>query len=41
VVRLLQAMTERFQDNPGVPFEEVVADLGFSMEQIGSHQGRE
>jgi hypothetical protein len=39
--KAVAASKEWFQDNPGIPFEEVVADLGFTMEQIRSHQGRE
>jgi hypothetical protein len=29
---------EWFKHNQGIPFEEVVAELGFTMEQIGSHK---
>jgi hypothetical protein len=39
--KAVAASKEWFQDNPGIPFEEVVADLGFTMEQIRSHQERE
>jgi hypothetical protein len=29
---------EWFKHNPGIPFEEVVAELGFTIEQIRNHQ---
>jgi hypothetical protein len=29
---------EWFKHNPGIPFEEVVAELGFTMEQIRNHK---
>ena len=29
---------EWFKHNQGIPFEDVVAELGFTMEQIRSHQ---
>lgn len=29
---------EWFQHNPGTPFEQVVAELGFTMEQIRNHR---
>jgi hypothetical protein len=29
---------EWFKHNPGIPFEEVVADLGFTMEQIRNYK---
>ena len=32
--RAVAASKEWFQNNPGIPFEEIVADLGFTMEQI-------
>ena len=36
------ASREYFCPNPagGVPFEQVVADLGFAMDQIRNHKGR-
>lgn len=36
------ASREYFCQNPagGVPFEQVVADLGFTMDQIRDHKGR-
>jgi hypothetical protein len=35
------ASREYFQQNPegGVPFEQVVGDLGFTMDQVRGHQG--
>jgi len=32
--RAVAASKKWFQDNRGIPFEEVVADLGFTMEQV-------
>jgi len=32
--RAVTASKEWFKTNPGIPFEEVVADLGFTMEQV-------
>lgn len=29
---------EWFKQNPGTPFEDVVAELGFSMEQVRDHK---
>ena len=37
--RAVAASKEWFQSNPGIPFEEVVADLGFTMEQVRGHKG--
>ena len=36
----IQASREYFRDNPegGVPFEQMVADLGFTMDQIRGPQ---
>ena len=31
---------EWFQTNQGIPFADVVADLGFTMEQLKSHKDR-
>lgn len=36
--RAVAASKEWFKNNPGIPFEEVVADLGFTMEQIRGHK---
>jgi hypothetical protein len=38
--RAIAASREYFQQNPagGVPFEQVVADLGFTMDQIRGNQ---
>jgi hypothetical protein len=30
--------TEWFKHNPGIPFEEVVADLGFTMEEVRNYR---
>ncbi|MFY9727739.1 MAG: hypothetical protein WB579_20380 [Bryobacteraceae bacterium] len=30
-----------FRHNPGTPFEQVVAELGFTMEQVGKHAQEE
>jgi hypothetical protein len=35
--RAVASSKEWFRDNQGIPFEEVVADLGFTMDQIRSH----
>jgi hypothetical protein len=32
--RAVAASKEWFRNNPGIPFEEVVAELGFTMEQV-------
>jgi hypothetical protein len=32
--RAVAASKEWFKHNPGIPFEEVVAELGFTMEQV-------
>ena len=32
--RAVAASKEWFKNNPGIPFDEVVADLGFTMEQV-------
>lgn len=37
--RAVAASKEWFKNNPGIPFEEVAAELGLSMEQIRGHQG--
>lgn len=37
--RAVAASKEWFQTHPGIPFEEVVADLGFTMEQIRGNKG--
>ena len=35
--RAVAASKEWFKNNQGIPFEEVVADLGFTMDQIRGH----
>jgi len=35
--RAVASSKEWFRDNQGIPFEEVVADLGFTMDQIRGH----
>jgi len=37
--RAVAASKEWFKNNRGSPFEDVVAELGFSMEQIRDHKG--
>ena len=37
--RAVAASKEWFKHNRGIPFEEVAAELGFTMEQIRGHQG--
>jgi hypothetical protein len=39
--RALAASREYFRQNPegGIPFEQVVADCGFTMDQVRRHQG--
>ena len=37
--RAVAASKEWFKNNPGIPFEEAVADMGFTMEQIRGHKG--
>jgi hypothetical protein len=29
---------ERFKNNPGIPFEQVIAELGLTMEEVENHQ---
>ena len=36
--RAVAASKEWLQHNQGIPFEEVVADLGFTMEQVTGHR---
>lgn len=36
--RAVAAPKEWFRNHQGIPFEEVVADLGFTMEQIREHK---
>jgi hypothetical protein len=36
--RAVTASKEWFRNHQGIPFEEVVADLGFTMEQIREHK---
>ncbi len=36
--RAVAASKEWFENHQGMPFEEVVADLGFTMEQIREHK---
>jgi hypothetical protein len=36
--RAVAASKEWFKNHQGIPFEEVVADLGFTMEQIREHK---
>ena len=38
--RAVAASKEWFKHNPGIPFEEVVADLGFTMEQVRGDKER-
>jgi hypothetical protein len=39
--RALTASREYFRQNPegGIPFEQVVAECGFTMDQVRRHQG--
>jgi hypothetical protein len=37
--RAVAASKQWFKNNPGIPFEDVVAELGFTMEQIRGHKG--
>ena len=39
--RALAASREYFRQNPegGIPFEQVVAECGFTMDQVRRHQG--
>jgi hypothetical protein len=39
--RVLAASREYFRQNPegGIPFEQVVAECGFTMDQVRRHQG--
>lgn len=36
--RAVAASKEWFKTNPGIPFEDVVAELGFTMDQIRGHK---
>jgi hypothetical protein len=36
--RAVAASKEWFRNHQGIPFEEVVADLGFTMEQVRGHK---
>jgi len=36
--RAVAVSKEWFRRNEGIPFEEVVADLGFTMEQVTGHK---
>jgi hypothetical protein len=38
--RAVAASREWFKTNPGIPFEEVVAELGFTMEQVRGDKER-
>ena len=37
--RAVAASKEWFKNHPGIPFEDVVAELGFTMEQIRGDKG--
>ena len=37
-LRDIEASREWFKHNEGIPFEKVVADLGFTMEEIANHR---
>jgi hypothetical protein len=37
--RAVSASKEWFKNNRGIPFEEVVAELGFTMEQVRGREG--
>jgi hypothetical protein len=37
-VRNIVESREWFKTNPGIPFEQVVAELGFTMEEVENHQ---
>jgi hypothetical protein len=36
--RAVKESREWFKHNPGIPFEQVVAELGFTMEEVKSYQ---
>lgn len=36
--RAVAASKEWFKNNPGIPFEDVVAELGLTMEQVRGHK---
>ena len=36
--RAVRESREWFKHNPGIPFEQVVAELGFTMEEVKSYQ---
>jgi hypothetical protein len=36
--RAVARSKEWFKHNQGIPFEDVIAELGFTMEQIGKHK---
>ena len=36
--RAVAASKEWFQNNPGIPLEKVVAELGLTMEQVSGHK---
>lgn len=38
--RAVAASKQWFENNPGIPFEEVVAELGFTMEQVRGNKQR-
>jgi hypothetical protein len=35
--RIVKEAREWLKHNPGIPFEQVVAELGFSMEEVKNH----
>jgi hypothetical protein len=37
--RAVQEAREWFKHNPGIPFEQVVVELGFTMEEVKNDQG--
>lgn len=39
-IRDIEASREWFKHNEGIPFEQVVAELGFTMEEVTNHQDR-
>ena len=39
-LRDIEASREWFKHNEGIPFEQVVAELGFTMEEVTNHQDR-
>jgi len=38
--RAVQEAREWLKHNPGIPFEQVVAELGFTMEEVKNYQDR-